>query len=60
MALASVAIYPCMIYFWLGIIIAVQKWDVENYPRPLWGSIISGIVFLGYAVYLALGYKVPN
>lgn len=60
MALATVAIYPWMIYFWLGIIVAVQKWDVENYPHSLWGSIISGIVFLGYAVYLALGYKGSN
>ncbi len=59
-ALGSVAIYPWMIYFWLGIIVAVQKWDVESYPHSLWGSIISGIVFLGYAVYLALGYKGPN
>ena len=60
MTWSVVAIYPWMIYFWLGIIVATQKWDVENYPHPLWGIIIGGIVFLGYAVYLALGYKRGN
>lgn len=60
MAFGSIALHFWVIYFWLGIIIATQKWDVENYPHPVWGILIGGIVFLGYAIYLALGHKVGN
>lgn len=57
MALCSTIFYPWLIYFWLGIIIAVQKWDIEDYYRPKWAIAVSSIIFVGYAVYLALGNK---
>lgn len=57
MALCSTIVYPWLIYFWLGIIIAVQKWDIENYHRPKWAIAVGSIIFVGYAVYLTLGNK---
>lgn len=57
MALCSTIVYPWLIYFWLGIIIAIQKWNIENYRRPKWTVPVGSIIFVGYAVYLALGNK---
>jgi len=54
-ALASTTVYSWLIFFWMGIIIAVKKWDIENYPRPTWTVIVSTAIFIGYAVYIALG-----
>ena len=56
-AILSTIVYPWLIYFWIGIIIAVQKWDIENYPRPKWIIVTGTVLFLGYAVFFAFENK---
>ena len=55
LALASTFVYAWLIYFWLGIIIAVKQWDIENYRRPKMAVFISALIYVGYAVYVAWG-----
>jgi hypothetical protein len=55
MALCSTVVYPWLIYFWIGIIIAVKQCDIENYPRPTWAVTISTVIFIGYAIYSVSG-----
>lgn len=53
-------IYGWLIYYWIGIVLAVTKCDIENYPRPKWVLAVGTVVFLGYAVGLAYGFKMPQ
>lgn len=55
LALASTFVYAWLIYFWLGIIIAVKQWDIENYRRPKMAVFISALIYVGYAIYIAWG-----
>jgi surface polysaccharide O-acyltransferase-like enzyme len=55
LALCSIAVYPWLVYFWMGIIIVMKQWDIENYPKPTWAVTISTVIFIGYVVYLASG-----
>lgn len=57
-AFVTVYVYPSswLIYYWLGLIIATQKWNIENYPKPISLLVACIIPFIGYAVYIALGY----
>lgn len=58
LALASTFVYAWLIYFWLGIIIAVKQWDIENYRRPKMAVFISTLIYVGYAIYITW-YKSP-
>lgn len=55
LALCSTAVYAWLVYFWLGIIIAMQRWNIEKYSRPKWLITSGMILFIGYAVYLVCG-----
>lgn len=55
LAIASTFVYAWLIYFWLGIIIAVKQWDIENYRRPKIAVFISALIYVGYAIYIAWG-----
>lgn len=55
LALASTFVYAWLIYFWLGIIVAVKQWDIENYRRPKMAVFISALIYVGYAIYIAWG-----
>lgn len=55
LAICSTIVYPCLIYFWGGIIIAMKKIDIENYPRPQLVIVLGVIIFLGYALFLSFG-----
>ena len=60
LALASVLIYPWLVYYWLGIIIAVCRWDIEHYPSSL-GAMVAGLFFyLGVSCMYATGVGVPS
>ena len=58
-ALVSTGFYGWLVYFWIGIILSTQKADVENYPRSRWVLIVTSLLFLGYAVYVALYGVLP-
>lgn len=51
-ALVATVIYSWLTYFWIGIIMAVQKVDVDNYPRPRWAMIAAALIFVTYALYV--------
>ena len=51
LAIASTFVYAWLIYFWLGIIVAVKQWDIENYERPKIAVLISALIYVGYAIY---------
>ena len=53
LAIASTFVYVWLIYFWLGIIIAVKQWDIENYRRPKIAVFISALIYVSYAIYRA-------
>lgn len=55
MAIASVYFYPWLIYFWLGIIISSQNWDIENYPNNKYIVALACLIFVGYAIAKACG-----
>ena len=55
LAIASTFVYAWLIYFWLGIIVAVKQWDIENYERPKIAVLISALIYVGYAIYIAWG-----
>ena len=54
-AFLSTAVYPWLVYFWIGMIIGTKRVDIENYPHSLWVTFLSLILFLAYAVYIARG-----
>ena len=49
LALASTFIYGWLIYFWTGIILGVNRYNVENYYRDSWIVIVTGLAYWGYA-----------
>ena len=54
LAVGSVAVYPWLLYFWLGIIVTAQKWNIEHVSHP-YGVVIGGaVVFLGYCIWASL------
>lgn len=59
-ALVSTVFYGWLVYFWIGIILSTQKADVENYPRSRWALFVTSLLFLGYAVYVALCRALPT
>lgn len=54
-ALCFMPVYGWLLYYWIGIMMGVTKCDLENYPRSKWATLIGSVLFLGYAVYVALG-----
>lgn len=57
LAILSTVLYPSwIIYFWVGLIIAMRRWDIEGYPHSGWAVVMGGTLYLGYAAYVALGY----
>ncbi|MEY8687572.1 acyltransferase family protein [Bacteroides sp. AN502(2024)] len=58
MAFVTASVYwPWLIYYWLGLIMAIQKWNVENYPKPIAFMVACIVLFMGYAVSFALDYE---
>ena len=56
MILFSIIVYPMwLIYFGIGIIIAVRKCDIENYYRPVWLVAICIMIYISNAIYVACG-----
>lgn len=60
LALASVLIYPWLVYYWLGIIIAVCRLDLEHYPHSIIIVTVGLIIYLGVSCMYATGGKVPG
>lgn len=54
LAFASVAVYPWLVYFWMGMIMAIRQWDIESYPRSKTCFGVCCFLFLAYAVYIAM------
>lgn len=47
LALASVFVYPWLVYYWLGIIIAVHRWNIEHYPHSPIATAACIIIYFG-------------
>ena len=60
LALASVFIYPWLVYYWLGIIIAVHQWDIEHYPSSWAATAVGLIIYSGISWMYATGMEVPD
>lgn len=56
LAIASVSVYPWLIYFWCGVIIGANNWDLQNYPKNRVLIFSSCVIFLGHAAVRAV-YK---
>ena len=52
----SLGIYSVLrlVYFWIGILLAVRKVDIEDYPKPCWVMLVSCLLFIAYAFYVPL------
>lgn len=60
-ALASIFIYPWLVYFWLGIIVASMRWDIDNYsPQFKTFGMICGIVYIGASVAIGCGVQLHS
>lgn len=59
-ALVSTVFYGWLVYFWIGIILSTQKADVENHPRSRWALLVTSLLFLGHAIYVALCRALPT
>lgn len=59
-SLALTPLYAWQLYYWLGITIGIQQWNIGQYPRPWWVVASGTIVFLCYAVFYALGNDFPH
>lgn len=56
MILLSIIVYPMwLIYFWIGVTIAVKKCNIENYYRPVWFVLLCIMTYIGNAIYIAYG-----
>lgn len=60
LSICIVPLYTHQIYFWMGIIIATQKWDISAYRHPWWIMVGSVLVFLVYNIYCSLDNKAPT
>lgn len=46
---------PWLFWFWLGIIIGTQKWDVERMPKSIWIMVLTGCIYFGSAIISGMG-----
>lgn len=62
LALVSTLFYGWLIYFWIGIILGINRYDIENYYRESWIVIASGFVYIGGAITKCLwgGNYIPS
>ena len=60
LALASVLVYPWLVYYWLGMIIAVHQWDIEHYPASRATTTVGLLIYLGISWMYATDVAVPN
>lgn len=49
-----------LIYFWIGIIFAIQKWNIENFLHSRWLILGSCFISIGYAIFYALNNSLPQ
>lgn len=54
LAFASTFIYDWLIYFWTGLILGIRQCDIENYYRGKWAVVITGLIYLGFALTVSL------
>lgn len=60
-ALASIFIYPWLVYFWLGIIVASMRWNIDNYsPQFKTFGMICGLIYIGSSVTIGCGVHFYN
>lgn len=62
LAWVSTFIYGWLIYFWIGIILGINHYNIEIYCRESWIVVTCGFVYIGYALANALwgGYLHPT
>ena len=60
LALASVFVYPWLVYYWLGIIIAVHRWNIEHYPHAPIATVACIIIYFGVSWMHTTGLHVPG
>ena len=53
-AVIATCFYGWLIYFWLGIIISVRRWNIKEYLVSKLLIIGSGVIYIGYSVWQAL------
>ena len=59
-AMISTCFYGWLIYFWIGIIIATQNIDIENYYKRTWLVVMCALVYIGYAFHAAICGLLPS
>lgn len=60
LSICIVPLHTHQIYFWMGIIIATQQWDISSWRHPWWITTASIIFYLIYDTYRSLGNEVPK
>lgn len=53
---------PWIFWFWLGITIGCQQWDIEKIPVNRWMFVMAGFVYVGFSLLSAFGLResLPN
>ena len=46
---------PWIFWFWLGITIGTQQWNVERMPKSRWILLLTGCVYFGSAIFSGMG-----
>ena len=61
-AFVTIHVYPSswLIYYWLGLIIAMRKWNIENYPKPIVFLIACIVLFRGMRYISHWGMNLPD
>lgn len=59
-AIISTYFYGWLIYFWIGIIAATNKLDIENYYKWTWVIIGCALIYIGYAFYVGIYGMLPS
>lgn len=59
-AIVSTYFYGWLIYFWIGIIVATNRIDIENYYKQTWLIVSCVLVYVGYAFYVGIYGLLPS
>lgn len=59
-ATISTCFYGWLIYFWIGIIAATNRIDIEDYYKRTWLIISCSLIYVGYAFYVGIYGLLPS
>lgn len=56
LAFASILFYQWLVFFWMGMILSKSGKDIFNYKHPAWLIILCVLIYVGNAIYYAIGH----